>query len=204
MKSRDPKLARTAAKTAETIKQAKSEAVVREHGTESERTQLLFSSLMASNGTLTALHAAAEGNGPEVVTAPPDPGLLARLTRRAERRAKLKLPKMECAADPPTPSCRCLERALDEPGDGGKRHVLKRAATLHWSPPPPVPANPLPEEPTPDPQQGFVEPQEATENVEEPPAEPRPKPKAPDPPPRVVKHFPRWYDQNRRFEDMRF
>ena len=86
MKRRDPKLARSAARTAETIKQARLGAVIREHGTEAEQASLMFSSLKTGGVTLTALAAAAEGGAP-VEFGPPDPELLARLTRRAERGA---------------------------------------------------------------------------------------------------------------------
>jgi hypothetical protein len=135
--------------------------------------------------------------------------VLARLSRRAERRGKLGLPAVECGGEPPTRyGCSCLERALDESGNGGRRHVLKRAAALHLSPPPPpVPAKQLPEELTPVPQEALAEPQETNEDVSEAAHDPPPQPKptaTPESPVRVVKPFPRWYDDDRRFSDMKF
>ena len=169
MKRRDPKLARTAARAAETARQARASAVVREHGSESEQNALLFSSLRTGGVKLSELAAAAEG-GPPVEFRPPDPELLARLTRRAERRAKFKLPSAECAADPPTPYCDCLARALDEPGEDGKRAVFKLARSFHRrkrvEPPRPKPSPP---------REVPAEADEAHESAEEPP-EPEPTP----------------------------
>jgi hypothetical protein len=110
---------------------ARLEGIVAEHGSEREKFQLVLSGVMRAGVTLAQL----EGTEP-VGYLPPEPELLARLARRAARRAKLGLPAVECGRDPPTShGCSCLERALDESGDGGKRAVLKLAADFHWSPP---------------------------------------------------------------------
>lgn len=65
------------------------------------------------------------------------------------------------------------------------------------------------EPPAPLPREALAEPEEADPDLTEPvsappPAEPE-KPKA-EPPVRVVKHFPRWYDEaeHPRFSDMKF
>jgi hypothetical protein len=176
---------------------AKIEAIVAEHGTEREQFQLVLSGVMRAGVTLAQL----EGTEP-IGYLPPDPELLARLTRRAERRAKFGLPAVECAGDPPTRyGCNCLERALDEPGDEGKCAVLKLAARLHWSPPPrPEPATPK-EEPTPSAQEPPTPALTPSEDVAE--AAPDP-PAQPEPPARVVRRRPKWFDQPSRFEDMTF
>jgi len=177
---------------------ARLEGIVAEHGTEREQFQLVLSGVMRSGITL----AQYEGAEP-VGYLPPEPELLAMLARRVERRVRLKLPAAECAGEPPTPCCSCLQTALDEPGDGGKRHVLRRATALHWSPPPrPEPVRPA-EEPTPVPQEALAESQEANESVEDPLPKPKPKPKS-EPPVRVVKHFPRWNDPHPDIRNMRF
>jgi hypothetical protein len=106
------------------------EGLVAEHGTESEQAALLMSGIRRSGITLVRLAEAAE-SGQSVGRVPPDPEFLAKLTRRLERRRRLKLPKAQCAADPPSRYCDCLERALDQPGDDGKRAVLKLAAAFH-------------------------------------------------------------------------
>jgi hypothetical protein len=144
------------------------------------------------------------GPDPFPRNAPPEPELLARIARRAERRAKLGLPTVVCAGEPPTRyGCSCLDQALDEPGEGGKRHVLTRAGALHWNPPPrSQPVRPA-EELKPVPQEAFAEPQQATESVEDPSPQPEPTP-TPEPPPRIVRHFKRWYDDDRSFRDMTF
>jgi hypothetical protein len=173
------------------------EALVDAHGTEAEKASLLFSGIRRSGITLSRL-AEAHEIGESIGRLSPDPELLAKLTRRAERRARLKLPQAGCAADPPTPYCDCVERALDEPGDGARRAVLKLAAAFHRKPEP-IPA--LPHSPrsrrkaNPD----LTEPDSAP-----PPAEPD-NPRA-EPTVRVVKHFPRWYDgaEHPRFSDMTF
>jgi len=175
---------------------AKLEAVVAQHGTDGERAQLLFSGITRAGITLTTLAEAAE-NDQSIGRHPAEPELLAKLTRRVERRTRLKLPQAECAAEPPTPYCDCLERALDQPGNDGVRAVRKLAAAFHQRPAPiPTPAAPP------------AEPQEATESAEdtsskpEPPAEPKPKPE----PGRVVHRSRRWYDDSERprLSDMRF
>jgi hypothetical protein len=193
MTRRDPKLARTAARAAETARQARLNAVVREHGTEAEQAALLFSALTTGGVKLTALAAAAEG-GPPVEFGSPDPDLLARLTRRVERRAKLRLPKAECAADPPTSYCTCLQRALDQPGDEGKRAVLKLAAGFH--------KRKKTEPSTPAPRETPAEPPQANEKAQDPPARPEPTPKAR--PARVVHRSRRWHDDVIPFSEMKF
>jgi hypothetical protein len=195
MKGRNSKLARTAAKTAETIAQARSTAVVREHGTEREQGSLMLSGLRASGLTLTTLAAAHEANkGIEIA---PDPECLAQLTRRIERRTRLRLPAAECAADPPTPYCDCLERALDQPGDEGKRAILKLARAFHRRKtvePPPKPPDPAPEA-------AVAEPPPPEPNPE---PDPKPEPKT-EPPVRVVHRTRRWFDgETKSFRDMTF
>jgi hypothetical protein len=150
---------------------AKLEAIIAEHGTDSEKFQFVLSGVMRNGVTLAQL----EGTEP-VGYLPPEPALLARLARRAERRAKLGLPAVPCAGDPPTlHGCDCLERALDEPREGGKRAVLKLAAGFHWHPRS-RPVQPI-ERLVPDPPKA--------QNKEPAPQLP-PKAKAPEPPPRVV------------------
>jgi hypothetical protein len=173
------------------------EAVLREQGTNSERVTLLFSGIERSGITLARLHEAAAANE-SVGRLTPDPKLLDHLVRRAERRTKLGLPAVECGGDPPTRyGCSCLERALDE-SEGGKREVLRSARRFHWSPPP----RPEPVRPAEVPLEALAEPQEPTERVF---PTPEPEPKAERV--RVVKHFPRWYDEREGrvpFSDMKF
>jgi hypothetical protein len=203
MRRRDPKLARTAARAAETARQARLSAIIREHGSEAERAALLFSSLTTGGVKLTQLAAAAEG-GPPVKLGSPEPELLAKLTRRVERRAKLQLPQVRCAADPPAPQCDCLERALDQPGDDRKRAVLKLAGAFHQRTKT-EPRTPLPRE-------APAEPQEANGSADDPSAtpdpEPPPKPKPKTAPPaRVIHRSGRWYDEAEGrvpFDQMRF
>jgi hypothetical protein len=157
---------------------AQLEAVVAELGSEGEQVELMLSRILR-NGTL-------EG----VLSLPPDPGTLKLLARRAERRSRLGLPQAPCAGDPPTHSCECLIEALDQEGDGGKRHVLKAAAELHWAPPPRR-------------ERARPEPEEESQ-AEAPPS--RPKAQAPlrrepdekfDPATfRPVKRFPKWFDRD--------
>jgi hypothetical protein len=176
------------------------EGLVAEHGTESEQASLLFSGVTRSGITLARLaEAHAEGS---VIRLSPEPELLAKLTRRIERRVRLKLPQVACAADPPTPhgACSCLERALDE-SEGGKREVLRAAARFHWSPPP----RPAPVRPAQVPQEALAEPQEATESVEDLSPPPPPTP-TPEPRVRVVHRTRKWFDEAERprFSDMKF
>jgi len=107
---------------------ARLEGLVDEHGTESEKASLL-SGIVRSGITLTRLVEAAEADEPTIGRLPPEP--LARIARRVDRRTRLKLPQAKCAADPSAAFCTCLERALDQPGDEGKRGVLKLAAAFH-------------------------------------------------------------------------
>jgi hypothetical protein len=107
---------------------ARLEGLVAEKGTEGEQAALLMSGVKRSGITLGRLAEAAE-SGQSIGRLPPEPAVLDRLTRRIERRVRLKLPKAACAAD--QPYCDCLERALDQPGDDGKRAVLKLAAAFH-------------------------------------------------------------------------
>jgi hypothetical protein len=175
------------------------EAVVVEAGTERERLELVFSGAMRRGFTL-AQWCGEEPLGDVV----PDPDLLARLARRVERRARFGLPAVVCGGDPPTHGCTCLELALDEAGRGGKRAVLRLARGFHWSPPARRERVPS-EEVTPAAQEASAEPQEATERVERQSPQPKPTPK-PEAPFRIVKHFPRWYDdaERPRFSYMRF
>ena len=172
------------------------EGLVAEHGTEREQAALLMSGIRRSGITLVRLAEAAE-SGQSVGRVPPEPEFLAKLARRIERRVRLKLPRAQCAADPPSPYCDCLERALDEPGDGGKRVVLKLAAAFHKRTREPVrPAV------APDPQDAPSLPQEPTERLEDPLPQPEPAPKAE---PRVVQRTRKWYDpEPSRFSDMKF
>jgi hypothetical protein len=157
----------------------------------------MLSGLCASGLTLTTLAAAHEANnGIEIA---PDPECLAQLTRRIERRTRLKLPAVECAAAPPTPYCSCLERAVDQPGDEGKRAILMLARAFHKRTKP-VPPAPLPRELP-------ADPEEANGRAEYPFEQPEPapdrKPK-PEPAPRVVVRSRRWYDGGQRFDDTKF
>jgi hypothetical protein len=129
----------------------------------------------------------------------PDPELLARLARRVERREKAGLPAVACAHEPPTRACTCLEFALDAAGGGSRRAILRRAAGFHWAPP----LRTERAEPESRPALEEVAEPRATGRVEGPlpPLEPTPKP---EPIFRVVKHLPRWYDDDRRFSDMTF
>jgi hypothetical protein len=175
---------------------ARLEGIVAEHGTEAERFQLLLSGVKRNGVTLEQFE------GKPIGYLPPEPELLATLARRVEHRAKFDLPPVECGGDPPTRyGCRCLERAIDEAGDGGKRAVLKLAASLHWRPPPRAERARPTEQPTP---RQDAE-QETSEAAPDPPPKPDPTPQ-PEPPVRVVKHFPRWYDdaERPRFSDMKF
>ncbi|MFL5960123.1 MAG: hypothetical protein ACJ75G_07675 [Gaiellaceae bacterium] len=172
---------------------ARLKAVVDERGTERERLELVFSGLMRHGFTV------AQWCGEEPVgDVTPDPELLARLARRAECRSEFGLPAVECAGEPATHGCKCLELALDEAGGrGGKRAVLRLAAGFHWCPPP--------RRERVAPQEASPEPQKATERVAKASPQPKATPK-PEPPFRVVKHFPRWYDdaERPRFSDMTF
>jgi len=118
--------------------------------------------------------------------------MVRKIESRIRRRLELGLPAVECASSPPVDSCRCLERALDEAGAEGKAAVLKVASGLHREPTPPSP-EPVEEEAQP----AALEPEPVTTPVA---AGPRPdsapldrviSPKEP----RIVKHFPRWYDE---------
>jgi hypothetical protein len=175
---------------------AKLEAIVAEHGNKREQFELLLSVVRRNGITLGQF----EGTEPPVGYLPPEPEFLTRLGRRVERRAKLGLPPVQCAGDPPTRhGCNCLERALDEPGDGGKRAVLKLAAALHWSPPRRTEAVRPAEEPTP-------RPEAEQEPLAAPGPLPDPKPAEAAPPVRVVHRVRRWYDDSERprFSDMKF
>jgi hypothetical protein len=179
---------------------AKLEAVVAEHGTEAEQATLLMSGISRSGITLVRL-AEAAASGESIGRLTPDPEVLANLTRRAERRAKLRLPRAECAADPPPPYCDCLERALDQLGNEGKRAVLKLAGAFHKR----TQREPIRPPAAPDPEESPVSPEEPTDGVEDLFPKPEPRPKAERV--RVVKHFPRWYDEAEGrvpFSDMKF
>ena len=179
---------------------ARLEGLVDEHGTESEQTSLLLSGVMRAGITLTRLAEAYE-RAESIRRLTPEPQLLAKLARRVERRKRLKLPQARCAADPPDAHCDCLERALDEPGDDGKRAVLKLARAFHRR------KTVEPPRPTPIPQELLAEPQEASESAEDPlPAAPEPRPEQkPEPPVRVVRRSPKWYDPTpQSFRDMKF
>jgi hypothetical protein len=172
---------------------ARLEQLVDEFGTEGERLQLRLSALMR-NGFTVAQYVGEEPLGHLA----PEPELLARLARRVERREKAGLPAVACAGEPSTRACTCLEFALDAAGGGSRRAILRRAASLHWNPPPRRERA----EPVDDAEQATQVAQAAP-----PPRRPKPKPTpAHEPPFRVVKHFPRWYDdaENPRFSDMRF
>jgi hypothetical protein len=173
------------------------EEVVAEHGTEAEIFSLLFSGLLRAGVSLQQLAAAAK-SGESPGRFPPDPECLARLTHRIERRVRLKLPRAQCAADPPSPYCDCLERALDQPGDDGKRAVLKLAAAFHKR----TRREPIALPAAPDPQESPAAPQEPTESVEDPLPRPEPTPKA-EPP--IVHRTRKWFDpEPSRFSDMKF
>jgi len=110
---------------------ARLEAIVAEHGTEGEQTQLLLSGMLRSGVTL-GQYLGEEPLG----RLAPEPELLARLARRVERREKAGLPAVACVHEPPNHACTCLEFSLDAAGGGGRRAILRRAAGFHWSPPP--------------------------------------------------------------------
>jgi hypothetical protein len=177
---------------------ARLEAIVAEHGSERERFRLLLSGVTRNGITL------GQFEGKERVGyLPPEPELLARLARRAERRAKFGLPAVECGGEPPTRhGCNCLERALDEASASGKRAILKLAASLHWSPPPRVEPVRQAEEAL-VPQEGAAGPPAGPESLEGPSADPSARPKAPEPPPRVVHRRPKWFDPP-HFSEMKF
>ena len=175
---------------------ARLEGLVREHGTERDQFELVFSGVMRGGIT----QAQYEGLEP-VGYLPPDPELLGRLAQRAERRMKSGLPARECVGDPQTSCCRCLERALDESGDDGRRAILRRARGFHWSPPPRR-ERVGSDEATSIPQEALAGPQEANGRVEEAP-QPKPTPE-PEKPHRVVHRTPKWFDAERRFSDTKF
>jgi hypothetical protein len=173
---------------------AKLEAIVAEHATERERFQLLLSGVKQNGVTLAQF----EGTEP-VGYLQPEPELLDRLARRVERRAKLGLPSVECAGDPPTRhGCRCLERALDQ-SEGSKRAVLKLAASFHWRPPQRGTDSTRPAKaPTPD--------RPEAPETKATPTGPPPKPE-PEPPPSIVVRSRRWYDGDKgvsRFSETKF
>ena len=174
------------------------EAIVAEHGTDGERASLLFSGVLRSGVSLKQLAAAREA-GESIGRLPPDPETLVQLSRRAERRVRLKLPQAECAADPPRRYCDCLELALDKPGEDGKRAVLKLAAAFHkrtqWTltSPPATPGS----------QDAPPAPDEANQTVEDAFPRPEPRPKS-EPPVRVIHRTPKWYDDKPSFSDMKF
>jgi len=175
------------------------EGLVDEHGTEREQALLLMSGIKRSGISLARLAEAAESGDP-LGRISPDPDVLAKLARRVERRTRLKLPQAECAADPPTPYCDCLERAIDQPGDDGKRAVLELARAFHQ--------RTKTEPPAPLPPELLAEPEEAGGSAEDPlaPPEPASKPEPkPETPVRVVRRRPKWYDPTpQSFRDMRF
>ncbi len=172
------------------------EGLVDEHGSERERATLLFSGIKRSGITLARL-AEAHAAGESVGRLPAEPAELARITRRIERRVRLKLPNAECAQD--QPFCTCLVRALDEPGDEGKREVLKLAARFHKR----TKREPARPPATPDPQENLASPQEATEHVDDVYPRPEPTPKA-QPRVRVVHRTRKWFDPPTSFRDMKF
>lgn len=172
---------------------ARLEGLVDEHGTESEKASLL-SGIVRSGITLTRLVEAAEADEPTIGRLPPEPDELARIARRVDRRTRLKLPQAKCAADPSAAFCTCLERALDQPGDEGKRGVLKLAAAFHKRK----------EDGALDtaPREVSAEPQEANGSAEDPSVTPEPEPEPPPepkpktaPPARVIHRSRRWYDE---------
>jgi hypothetical protein len=171
---------------------ARLEALVVEHGTESERTTLLFSGIMRASLTLKQLAAATESDE-SLGYCPPESKLLARVARRAERRARLRLPGAACAGTPSDNACDCLERSLDQPGEDGKRAILKLAATFHCR---------KTVEPLPPPELGSQANAELKQ-LAAPGPPPKPTPQTPEPPlPR--RRVRRWYDEQPSFRDMKF
>lgn len=165
-------------------------AIVDEHGREDERHEVAFWIVTIAR----------------FMERPVDVDRLASIARRVERRTRLGLPAVDCAGDPPTPRfCGCLDQALGEPGGGGKRSVLRRAAALHWSPPPrrSLPASREPED------GAAYEPSPASLGSDggsripgDPAATP---PRRDEPTPRFYRRSPKWFDPERRsFTDMKF
>jgi hypothetical protein len=177
---------------------ARLEQLFDEFGTEGERLQLRLSALMR-NGFTVAQYLGEEPLGHLA----PEPELLARLARRVERREKAGLQAVACAGEPPTRACTCLEFALDAAGGGSRRAILRRAGSLHWSPPPrreraePVEAS------SPSPVA-----QEANEGAREAALPRPPKPElipAHEQRPRFYRRASKWYDPTpNSFRDMRF
>jgi hypothetical protein len=137
----------------------------------------------------------------------PDGELLVRLARRAQLRAKLGLAADECGGDPPTHSCTCLVRALDESSTGSKRAILSRARGFHWSPQPRRErVEPVPELAA-APREAVAAPTEANGRVQAgtPPHVRDRDITASDPVFRPVRRRPKWYDPRPgSFRDMQF
>jgi hypothetical protein len=184
---------------------ARLEAVVDRHATESEKFSLRLSGIRRHGISLEEF----EGReSPRRRT--PDPVLLERIARRAERRARFGLPAVVCAGDPPTRfGCSCLEWALDEPDARSKLAVLRRAARFHWAPPARSQrAEPMEDSQDPAPVvQGAsggvlgALPGEVTTSSSEPPRKREPEPEKAH---RFYRRSRKWFDPDPDIRNMRF